>query len=230
MIWLGLVLFLVAVVLWISLSHIHLQLYFSRVKDNDHFFIDFKMLGGLVSYHLDIPFVEYRGVFSGVLVKAQSIMSLPKDHLQQKHKEITPERISDLYHWGKRLLAHVKDFTSWLRQVLTHVKCNELRWVTRIGIGDAPETAMAVGLLWAVKSTMFGYIFQYVILQTKPIISIQPHYNHSEFSSEFSCHVKVRIGFLFFALLLLLWRVLKSKNGLKTWQGVLFRRNRVQKA
>jgi hypothetical protein len=220
----------VAVVLWISLSHVHLQFYFSRVKDNDHFFIDFKMLGGLVSYHVDIPFVEYGGIYSGVLVKMQSIMSLPKDQLQHKHKQITPEHISDIYQWAKRLLAHVKGFTNWLRHMLTHVKCNELRWVTRIGVGDAPETAIAVGMLWAMKSTLFGYIFQYVILQTKPKISIQPYYNHTEFSTEFSCHVKVRLGFLFFSLLLLLWRIVKSKDGLKTWQGVLFRRNRVQKA
>jgi hypothetical protein len=231
MIWLGVVLFLLVVMLWISLSHVHIQLYFSRAKDNDHSFIDVKVLGGLFSYRLDIPFVEYHDVFSGFLVKARSIMSLPKDQLEQKQKhQFTPERISDIYHWAKRLLAHVKGFTNWLRHMLTHVKCNELRWVTRIGVGDAPETALVVGLLWAVKSTMFGYIFQYVILETKPRISIQPQYNHTEFSTEFSCHAKVRIGFLFFSLLLLLWRIVKSKNGLKTWLGVLFRRNRVQKA
>jgi hypothetical protein len=232
MIWLGLVLFLVAVVVWISLSRLRVQLYFSRVKDNDHFFAEFKVLGGLFSRRLEIPYIEYRGIFGGIFVKMVKLgaMGAQQDHLQDVQKQhLTPERISDMYHWGKRLLKHVKDFTEWLRHTLTHVKCSEFRWDTRLGIGDAAETALATGMLWAVKSTLFGYIFQYVHLETKPKLSIQPQYNHTEFSSEFSCHANIRIGFLIFSLLVLVWRIMKSKGGLKFWQTI-FRRPRVQKA
>jgi hypothetical protein len=229
MIWIGLVLILLVVVIWIGLSHLHVQLYFSRVKDDDHFFIDIKAIGGLVHYRLDVPLIEYRGVCGGILVKLGTLAS--EDHLQHKQKKhFTPERISDMYHLGKKLLAHVIAFTEWLHHTLTHVKCSEFRWDTRLGIGDAAETALATGMLWAVKSTLFGYIFQYVHLETKPKLSIQPQYNHAEFSTEFSCQANIRIGFLFYSMLLLLWRIVKSKGGLKTWQNLIFRRARVQKA
>jgi hypothetical protein len=232
MIWLGLVLFLVAVVVWISLSHLRVHLFFSRVKDNDHFFAEFKVLGGLITRRLEVPFVEYRGIFGGILVKMvnKGAMGAQRDHLKDVQKQqYTPERISDMYRWGKRLLKHVKEFTEWLRHMLTHVKCSEFRWDTRLGIGDAAETALATGMLWAVKSTLFGYIFQYVHLETKPKLSIQPRYNHPEFSTEFSCHANIRIGFLFYSMLVLVWRIMKSKDGFKTWLTI-FRRARVQKA
>jgi hypothetical protein len=224
MIWLWVVTFLVIVMVWVGLSHLHIHIYFSRVKDNDHFFVHLKLLGGLISYKMDVPILEYRGVCSGIVFRMKSIMRIPKKEMQQKQKqELTPERISDMYHWGKRLLAHVKEFTTWFHHMLTHVKCTELRWDTRLGIGDAAETALATGMLWAVKSTLFGYIFQYVHLETKPKISIQPRYNHPEFSTEFSCHANIRIGFLFYSMLALVWRIMKSKGGLKTWKNVLFR-------
>jgi hypothetical protein len=230
MIWLWLVLFLLAVVVWISLTHLEVHLYCSRVKDNDHFFAEFKVLGGLFSRRLEVPFVEYRGIFGGILVKMWTL-GAPQDQLQDVQKQrLTPERISDMYRWGKRLLKHVKEFTKWLHHTLTHVKCSEFRWDTRLGIGDAAETALATGMLWAVKSTLFGYIFQYVHLETKPMLSIKPQYNHMEFSTEFSCHANIRIGFLIFSLLVLVWRIMKSKGGLKTWQTFISRRARVQKA
>jgi hypothetical protein len=231
MTWLGIITLLAIVVILMMLSHLHLQFYFSRVKENDHFFVKAKIFGGIISYSLEVPYVQYQGICDGILVKL-GIMGARQEHLHQKQKQqVTPERISDMYHWAKRLLTHVVEFTSWLRHTLTHVKCTELRWETRLGIGDAAETAMAVGALWAVKSSLFGYVFQYVHLNAKPKVSIQPQYkNEAEFSMEISCHTKIRIGSLLFSSLQLLWRIIKSKDGLKTWQSVIFGRSRVQKA
>jgi hypothetical protein len=231
MTWLGIITLLAIVVILIMLSHLHLQFYFSRVKGNDHFFVKAKLFGGMISYGLEVPYDQYKGIYSAILVKL-GIMGAQHEHMHYKQKQqFTPERMSDMYHWAKRLLTHVVDITSWLRQTLTHVKCTELRWETRLGVGDAAQTAMAVGALWAVKSSLFGYIFQYVHLDAKPNVSIQPQYkNEAEFSMEFSCHTKIRIGSILFSSLLLLWRIVKTKDGLKTWQSVIFGRNRVQKA
>jgi hypothetical protein len=225
MIWLWLGLFLVVVVVvCLGLSRLHIHMFLSRVKDNDHFFVHVKLLGGLISYKMDVPMVEYRGLYGGIIFKMQSIMKIPQDNLQNKQKQqLTPELASDMYHWGKRLLAHIKGFTVWMRHMLTHIKCTELRWETRLGIGDAPETALAVGMLWAVKSTAFGFIFQYVKLDAKPKVTIQPQYNRTEFSTEFSCRAHLRVGFLIYSLLVLVWRIMKSKSGLKTWKNAIFR-------
>lgn len=224
MIWLILLILFVIAVVWICLSCLRIHMFFSRVKDNDHFFVHLKMLGGLISYKLDIPIIEYRGLYGGILIKAKTLMHIPKDEMEHKQKqEFTPERIADIYHWGKELMAHVREFTDWLHHTLMHVKCSEFRWDTRLGIGDAAQTAMATGTLWAVKSTLFGYIFQYVHLETKPKLTIQPQYNQMEFSTEFSCRANIRIGFLFYSMLLLAWRIMKTERGLITWTKALFR-------
>jgi hypothetical protein len=231
MTWLGIITLLAIVVILMMLSHLHMQFYFSRVKENDHFFVKAKVFGGIISYCLEVPYEQYKGMCGGILVRLgfMNIRQKPSQH--KKKQKFSPERISDVYHWGKRLLTHVVQFTDWLRHTLTYVKCTELRWETRLSVGDAAETAMAVGALWAVKSSIFGYIFQYVHLDAKPNVSIQPQYkNEAEFSMEFSCHTKIRLGLLLFSSLQLLWRIIKTEDGLKTWSNVIFGRNRVQKA
>jgi hypothetical protein len=231
MTWLGIITLLAIVVILVMLSHLHLQFYFSRVKENDHFAVKAKVFGGLISYCLEVPYEQYKGICGGILVKL-GFIRIPEKHLHHKKKKpFTLERIVDMYHRAKRLLTHVVDITGWLRHTLTYVKCTELRWETRLGIGDAAQTAMAVGALWAVKSSLFGYVFQYVHLDAKPNVSIQPQYkNEAEFSMEFSCHAKIRIGLLLFSSLQLLWRIMKTEDGLKNWQTAIFGRNRVQKA
>jgi hypothetical protein len=231
MTWFGIITLLAILVILMMLSHLHLQFYFSRVNENDHFSVKAKVFGGLISYCLEVPYEQYKGICGGILVKL-GFIKIPEKHSHHKKKKpFKLERITDMYHRAKRLLAHVVDIGGWLRHTLTYVKCTELRWETRLGIGDAAQTAMAVGTLWAVKSSLFGYIFQYVHLDAKPNVSIQPQYkNEAEFSMEFSCHTKIRIGLLFFSSLQLLWRIMKTENGLKTWQNTIFGRNRVQKA
>jgi len=205
-------------------------MYFSRVKDNDRFFAEFKLLGGLFTKRLEVPFIQYQGIFAGIVVKMGTKGKQGQLENVQKQR-FTPERISDLYQWSKQLLMHVREFTEWLRHTLTYVKCSEFRWETRLGVGDAAETALATGMLWAVKSTLFGYIFQYVHLRAKPKLTIQPQYNHMEFSTEFSCHARIRLGLLVFSMLVLGWRIIRSKGGLRAWKRVFFKgRAHVQKA
>ncbi|MDB5054399.1 MAG: hypothetical protein JWM44_2449 [Bacilli bacterium] len=221
MIWIWLVLIIACVAIVLFICHLRIWMFFSRMKDNDYLFIEIKAFGFL-RYRYEIPYIQYHSLWGGILVKMGTTMAATQHELHDKQKQqLTPHRISKIFHWGKKLLAHVFEYTAWLKQTLMHVKCTEFRWDTRVGIGDAAETALTTGVIWAVKSSLFGYVFHYVKLDTKPIISVQPQYNDMEFSTKLSCVAKIRIGYMLFAFLRLFVRILKTKDGVRVWRNIL---------
>ncbi len=104
---------------------------------------------------------------------------------------------------------------------LCRFHCTELTWETRIGAGDAPETAVSTGAAWAVKSAMLAVIYRAVAFDIRPLVSVTPKYNQIEFATEFSCRLKVRVFSLLASMSLLLKRLGKIKGGWKMWHRVL---------
>jgi hypothetical protein len=139
-----------------------------------------------------------------------------------KH-HITKEKIARFYRSSKLLMENIVGFPVWVKDSLSRVRCTQLRWETRVGIGDAPETAMTTGLLWGVKSSLLGFLFSSMQIETKPKVLVEPQYNQMQFSTEFACIVKIRVGHAMVAGLLLLFRILRVKGGLRTWQSILFK-------
>jgi hypothetical protein len=219
--WLWVMLILFGLVLLVGLSYLRIHLLFSRVKDNDLFSVQFKLLGGLLKFCIVVPYDQYRGVCSGILIKLGAMGKRQENHAPKPKQQFTPERLSDWFQWAKRALSHVDEVTDGLRDLFTHVKCTEFRWDTRLGVGDAPETAVATGMLWALKSSIIGFVFHYVVLDTKPKVTIQPEYNDMAFSTKLSCHAKIRLGHIFLSVIRFAVRILTSKGSLKSWQKIL---------
>jgi hypothetical protein len=221
MAWVLVVLILFGLVLLVGLSYLRIHFFFSRVKDHDLLSVQFKLLRGLLKFCIVVPYDQYRGVCSGILIKLGALGKKQKSKPDKPKQPFSPERLSDLFQWAKRALSHVDEVTDWLRDMFAHVKCSEFRWDTRLGVGDAAETAVATGMLWALKSSIIGFIFHYVVLEVKPQVTIQPQYNDTAFTTELSCHAKIRLGHIFLSVFRLGVRIVRSKGSLKSWQKIL---------
>jgi hypothetical protein len=219
--WVLVILILFGLVLLVGLSYLRIHFLFSRVKDNDLLSVQFKLLGGLLKFCIVVPYEQYRGVCSGILIKLGALGKKQESKPDKPKQQFSPERLSELFQWAKRALSHVDEVTDWLRDMVTHMKCSEFRWDTRIGVGDAAETAVATGMLWALKSSIIGFVFHYVVLQTKPMVTIQPQYNNMTFTTALSCDAKIRLGHIILSVFRLGWRIIRSKGSLKSWQKIL---------
>ena len=216
----GIAVALVAIVTVILASSLQMRIRYSLMGANNDFSIELKALFGLVRYRYAVPAVRLKGLFRLMLLTEQGGTAVPD---RDRAMTVTKETVERYFRLSRKMMAFTSGFTDWMKGTLSRVTCNELNWRTRIGLGDAPDTAIASGIAWGLKTTALAFLFRNVNLKTKPTIRVEPLFNRTLFSTELSCILKIRAVHAIIAGMLLLFRILKVKGGLKTWRNILFR-------
>lgn len=121
------------------------------------------------------------------------------------------------------MLAHTAELVEWTKSVLSRTVCTELSWVTRIGLGDAADTAVTTGVVWGIKTSILGYLLRFVRLEARPSLNVQPQFNRTMFSTEAVCKFKLKALYAVYAGFRLLVRILRAKGGLRTWRKIWFK-------
>jgi len=207
----------------IASSSIQCRFTVLRNHNDDEVIIDLHTLYGLVKQRIAIPVIKFLNLQDGLNLKSE-VVNKQNDHLETGMKErITGEKIKRAFENVRILLANCFHFHSWMLKTLSHVRCTRFYWKTNIGVGDAAETAMTVGMVWGLKSSLLGFLFRFIRLETKPVLNVVPQYNALAFSSEVQVLLKIRVWHVITAIIQLLIRILKVKGGLKSWRRVLFK-------
>ncbi|MBD0380642.1 DUF2953 domain-containing protein [Paenibacillus sedimenti] len=224
MFWLGIIVILIVIAIIIALvSYIRGELYFSRVKDDDTLSMNVRAFFGLVRYRYVIPIIQFKGLAQGIIVKSETA-TRSSDGLKDEMKDhLTKEKVLDSFKQGKIALENTLNMYDWMKQTLAKVECTELKWITRIGIGDAPETAITTGAIWGIKSSLIGFAARFVRLRTKPCVDVVPQYNEPQFSTEFRLAGRIRVWFILFAGIRLLARAAKIKGGIRAWYQIFLK-------
>lgn len=204
-------------------SSIKCRLTLMRRHADDEIVVDVHAMSGLVKQRLSIPVLKLSELQNAVEVKAEVVNKSNNNLEQGSHEKITMERIKQAYDNVQVLLEHCFQFHKWMLETLKHVRCTKLYWKTNVGLGDAAETAMATGLVWSLKSSLLGFLFQFIQLETRPGLLVVPQYNEYAFATEIICIAKIRLFYILLAGIRLLFRILRVKDGLKTWQRVIFK-------
>lgn len=204
-------------------SNMEFHLYFFRQNHNDHAYIDIRGFFGWIKFRYEVPVIKFKNWKDGFLVKTEKVENFRPDSFDQNKGLLNRETIIRFYEKSKLLLANIFNFSEWFTETLTHMRCTKLRWVTYIGIGDAPDTAITTGIVWGLKSSLLGYVQKFIHLDSTPLMAVNPQYNRTHFSTEMSCILKIRLGYAIIAGLLLIVRMMKVKGGVKTWQNILFK-------
>lgn len=218
MLWLGLIIGIIIIAVIVVLcSFIRGEFYFSRVKDNDTLSVEMRALFGLVKYRYVIPIIQFKGFTRGIFIKSETVKSSKSELKDETRDHITKEKIIDYYKEAKELLVHTLNLYGWMKMTLAKVECTELKWITRVGLGDAPETAITTGAVWAIKSSLLGFSIPFVKLVAKPRIDVIPQYNQKQFATEFRFAGRIRMWFVVVAGVQLIYRAARVKGGIRSW-------------
>jgi len=207
-------------------SDVRGELYFSRVRDNDQLTVQIKALSGLVRYKFEVPVIQFKGLSQGVLVQAETVNEARPKLRNENREHITKHKIERFYRNAREIVEHTLSFSDWMKQTLAHVQCTSLTWNTRIGVGDAPETAITTGLVWTLKSSLLGFAFRWVDLRTKPRVEVVPQYNALEFTTTLRVRGRMRAGVALWAGLRLVVRIAREEGGLRTWYRLVVKPRR----
>ena len=202
----GIAVALVAIVTVILASSLQMRIRYSLFGANNDFSVELKALFGLVRYRYAVPAIRLKGLFRLLMLTEQDGTAMSD---REREKTVTKEKVERFFRLSRKMMASTYGFNAWMKAALFRVTCNELYWRTRIGLGDAPDTAIASGIAWGVKTTALAYLFRNVNLKTKPSIRVEPQFNRTLFSTELSCILKIRAVHAIIAGMLLLFRILK---------------------
>ncbi|ANE48009.1 hypothetical protein SY83_18845 [Paenibacillus swuensis] len=208
---------LLFVIVLMSSVHIHLRV--SRILNDDRIVADARALFGLITYRYEVKNMDFKGFKKGIQVKQEQQNPLKKG--KESGGKVDKDLVKKYYDKFKIMLQHITDLFGLGRKILARVRVTEFRWRTTVGLGDAVETAMTTGLVWALKGTLSGFALKYVRLIKRPELSVWPVYNKPHFTSELECRAQVRIGVMMYYGVILLTRITKerkAKQGQPGWE------------
>lgn len=225
MVWLGLSLVLIAAVIMIMLAGmIKAEVAVSRIGEEDEAQIRLSALGGLIRMKLEIPYVLSYGWHH--IAARLELVDLNRDKLLKEKRKLA--KIGGLKGRSKRLrklrkLAAAAHLGQWAKAALKRVHCSDVHWSTEIGTGEAADTAVAAGMIWALKGTLLGYALHFVKLEQQPVLTVTPLFGSMRFTTRFRCIIRMRLGHAIGAGLCLLVRIMKAKGGFKTWRSTQYK-------
>ncbi|WP_261381224.1 DUF2953 domain-containing protein [Paenibacillus cremeus] len=221
-VWIGAACLLIVLAL-IAVSKVKIMLVCSRRKNNDEFTLHVKALYGIVRLRFKMPLMKFKGLYDGLVVKTEQVNASEGNLMADQKRHIKPEDIKQAFKDVRELLHHCFHFNEWLKGCLAQVHCTKLIWNTSVGVGDAPETAITAGMVWGLKTSLLGYIFRFIQLETRPKLQVVPVFNGMAMDTEIESHGYIRVIHIMMAGVQLLIRVLKVKDGWKTWRSILQR-------
>jgi hypothetical protein len=204
-------------------SSVRCRLSVNHENSEDEIIIHVDAVFGLVKKRIAVPIITFKNFYERMETKAE-YMDEPQHQLGAEPKKATDKHaIKNGFQKARELLAHCSQFNKWLTDTLAHVRCTRLFWKTEVGVGDAAETALTTGMIWGLKTSLLGVVFRFIKLAARPQLHVAPFFNETKFSTQLLILAQIRFFYIVVAGIRLLYRIVKVKNGLKTWQRVLFK-------
>jgi hypothetical protein len=199
---------LLIILFWTKLT---VQLDYYHGNDNDHLKLTFKIWFGLIKYKKEIPVIKVDENSPTVVLKEETKQGM-------KENQIGKQDVVNSFDSAKWLLKNVVNLHQIVRDFLKKVSVKQLEWHTNIGVGDAADTAVLTGGIWAAKGSMIGIISHYFRLTEMPKMTVTPYFNYKISQTSFTCMFQFRIGQAMIAGLKLMkmWKGSTSKMKTKT--------------
>lgn len=197
-------------------------MYARRRKDGDFIAIKLSKWKGLLKYSLKIPYLDIKDGRLQVKQKNKVIRAGNANTTQAK-SELDFDDILEQYRKCSEILQILLDVNGRARKLLQTVQLTEWKWYTYIGTGDAMWTAMASGMIWTIKTTIYGMLSKLVQIKESPVVKVEPVYQVAFFATEWSCIAKIKFGHAILAGLYIMPRIRNSRKGAKIWRNILFK-------
>ena len=210
-----------AVAIALLASKVSFELFYSRVKDNDRLYIYCKAVYGLIQYRFEVPVIAFKGFKKGVMFKEEHVNERGDTLLGEGTAEINKDKVIRYFKKAKIFVDATYHLRDWLYDTMSKVTCTQLKWSTRIGLGDAPETAITTGIVWTLKSSLLTFMFTHIKRCGNPDIQVIPDYRQTLFTTELTWKGQMRFDQACASLVLFVVRAFKNRGSFKAWQKIL---------
>ena len=168
--------------------------YIKRGEDND-IVIEWIGLHGILKYTKRIPAMD--------MVKMDRTIPPPgigtRTMTDKDNEPIDDDKpIYNIYEIEKIIDNYKKNYIKYepyIKIIKENLILNNISWYTEIGMGDAAETAVTVGAVWAIKASVIFLISKSYNLP-EVLINVVPNYNTNTFETTIDCIFSVKLGYI----------------------------------
>lgn len=221
----SIVVLFVIIGLLICFSNITCDVSLQKHNHDEDIVAHLSFLYGLVSFHYEVPSIRLQKWKDGLKlekIKSKNFFNASKEN--EAETKIDKEKVEGWLEGIQKMLLATFGLKKWLNQSLSKITVKDLEWSTRLALSDAAHTATLTGLVWGIKSSLIGFLSYHLILRKNPELDVVPVFgNVPVFFTKFHCIAKIRFGYAIYAVLVLMFRVLKVKGGMKKWLNILFK-------
>lgn len=219
MIWVGVILLVLIIILF--MTSIKVELSYKRKDQDDHILITASVWANLIRFRYEIPALQIRSLFNGADAREQVKTGVSDEPIRKKRFRVTKEDARKNFRRVYKARKHIRNFDEIAKQIGKQIACERLEWSTRIGAGDAAVTGMATGGLWGIKTNVVGLMAKYMRLQQKPKLAIIPDFQNRDLKMELLCILRFRIGNIIIAGTRTLFKLRKGRE--RSWRNTLSR-------
>lgn len=179
------------VVIWFTVIHIRVE--YNRVHEDDQLLVEFSVWRFL-RYKKNIPLLNLKdeGLQYTETSKTEAGESIQEK--KNKKKLFTPQDIYNLKRNIDRWLRRVHDLNQIMKKTLKKVRCDQLEWNTKIGLGDAAATGTFTGVVWGIQSCIVAVIAHYISLRSMPHMNVIPNFQNKWLETRLLLHFRFRVG------------------------------------
>jgi len=198
-----------------------LVMYWKEGKD-DSVSMSISALFGRVRFEYKVPLIALKPKLAGIRIRVSEQQS------KDPEKEWSIDEIRAAIRNFKVLISYMKQYREWISESSKHVHIESLRWQLHCGLGDAPQTGVASGILWGLMGSIISAASRKVTFDCRPDLQLIPVYQDVPvFRTEVSVRAAIRVYWLFVIVSMMVWRVLKRRGGWKVWYKILIRKKTV---
>ncbi len=118
-------------------------------------------------------------------------------------------RVIDLYQQVMNIYRAIKPA---FRYMLSTVKLHRLSWCTKLGMYQADQTGLAVGLLWTLKSSSIAYLYRRLKKPLpRPDLEIVPVFDARVLAIRLNCMFSLRSWHMIITGVMAVWFYLKNR-------------------
>ncbi|TYR82151.1 DUF2953 domain-containing protein [Priestia megaterium] len=192
-----------------------------HAKENDYYRVTFTAWFRFIRYTYEIPVVKIQKDSPTLLVEEKQGFGEDGKEKKDSWKDYSIDDGFSFLEGTKQFLEHVTNFYTIVKNFLRHVSIRELKWHTRVGVGDAALTAITVGAIWAGKGSVIGIISRYMKLKDNPTLTVVPVFQKVWSETVFQCIISFRCGQAILVGLRLLKHWRRTSKSYKSRNSVL---------
>lgn len=117
------------------------------------------------------------------------IQSKDKKKEQDEHDESGRKKWP---HILERLLFDTESLIQANQKILAILHFQDIRWRTEMGLGEAQETAIGCGIIWALKASLLKLISNQIV--DEPDIQVVPFFQTYRLQTMLSCMISFKLG------------------------------------